>query len=433
MIVTSTTRKSTAVIGLQWGDEGKGKIVDLLSSQASAVVRFQGGHNAGHTLVVEGVKTILHLIPSGILREGVMNVIGNGVVVSPDALRTELEVLESRGIPARSRLKVSTECPLVLSCHIALDHAREKKVGVTKIGTTGRGIGPAYEDKVARRAVRVGDVFDTQSCRERVAELYDYHNFVLTKYFGVDPVDVHATQEELAQFAELVRPLACDSVELLSNVNGTILFEGAQGSLLDVDFGTYPFVTSSNTIAGAAMTGAGASPFEIDEVIGVVKAYTTRVGAGPFPTELHDQDGESLAQRGQEFGSTTGRPRRCGWLDVQALRRVIQINGVSRLYLMKFDVLDTFKEVKICVDYENEITTGSATSYDPSCFGAVQPVYECLTGWEEDTTSIRSYVELPRNAKRYIERLQELLGVEITGISVGASRDAIVKSNQALT
>ena len=426
-------RKSIAVIGLQWGDEGKGKIVDLLSAQSAAVVRFQGGHNAGHTLVVQGEKTILHLIPSGILREGVLNVIGNGVVVSPTALSTEIDMLESKGIPVRSRLKVSSECPLVLSCHVALDQAREQKAGDTKIGTTGRGIGPAYEDKVARRAVRVGDVFNTQFSNEKVAELYEYHNFVLTKYFGVDPVDANATQEELVKFAELVRPLACDTADLLNTLSGKILFEGAQGSLLDVDFGTYPFVTSSNTIAGAAMIGAGASPFEIDEVIGVVKAYTTRVGAGPFPTELHDGEGDVLAQRGQEFGSTTGRPRRCGWLDVTALRRVIRINGVTQLYLMKFDVLDTFKEIKICVDYEDQTTTRSASMHTSTSVGSVQPVYECLSGWETDTTSARSFDELPSNAQRYVERLQELLGIEIAGISVGANRDATVKSHLRLS
>lgn len=425
-------RKSIVVIGLQWGDEGKGKIVDLLSSQVAAVIRFQGGHNAGHTLVVDGAKTILHLIPSGILREGVVNVIGNGVVVSPDALTSEIEMLESKGIPARSRLKVSTECPLVLSCHVALDLAREQQAGGTKIGTTGRGIGPAYEDKVARRAVRIGDVFDTRSCNEKIERLYDYHNFVLTKYHGLAPIDVHTTQEELKQFAELVRPLACDTVALLQDLSGQILFEGAQGSLLDVDFGTYPFVTSSNTVAGAAITGSGANLFEIDEVLGVVKAYTTRVGAGPFPSELNDRDGETLAQRGQEFGSTTGRPRRCGWLDVKALRRTIQINGVTKIYLMKFDVLDTLKEIKICVDYEGDSNIQSAFSSNPSGILSVKPVYESLPGWESDTTSVRSYAELPKKAQTYVERLKELLGVEIAGISVGASRDAIVNSHQSL-
>ena len=424
--------KSIAVIGLQWGDEGKGKIVDLLSSQAAAVVRFQGGHNAGHTLVVDGVKTVLHLIPSGILREGVVNVIGNGVVVSPDALSSEIEMLETKGIPARSRLKVSTECPLVLSCHVALDHAREQKAGGAKIGTTGRGIGPAYEDKVARRAIRIGDVFDSRSCNERVEQLYDYHNFVLTKYYAVKPVDATAAQEALVQFADLVQPLACDTAELLTDHASQILFEGAQGSLLDVDFGTYPFVTSSNTTAGAAITGSGANLFEIGEVIGVVKAYTTRVGAGPFPTELNDQDGELLAQRGQEFGSTTGRPRRCGWLDAKALQRAIQINGVTKVYLMKFDVLDNFKEIKICVDYEGDSNIQSTFSSNPSGILSVKPVYESLPGWESDTTSVRSYSDLPTEARQYVERLRELLGVEIAGISVGANRDATVNSHQSL-
>ena len=423
--------KSIAVIGLQWGDEGKGKIVDLLSSSAAAVVRFQGGHNAGHTLVVDGEKTILHLIPSGILREGVVNVIGNGVVVSPDALRSEIEMLEGKGIPARSRLKVSTECPLVLSCHVALDLAREQKAGEAKIGTTGRGIGPAYEDKVARRAIRIGDIFDNRSCDAKVEQLYDYHNFVLTKYFGVSSVDVDKTQEELAQFAESIQPLACDTVELLRSKSGEILFEGAQGSLLDVDFGTYPFVTSSNTVSGAAITGSGANIFEIDEVIGVVKAYTTRVGAGPFPTELNDDFGELLAHRGQEFGSTTGRPRRCGWLDAKALQRAIQINGVTKIYLMKFDVLDKFKEIKICVDYEGDSNIQSTFSCNPAGILAVKPVYERLPGWESDTTSARSYSDLPTEAQQYIECLRDLLGVEIAGISVGASRDAMVKSHQS--
>lgn len=425
-------RKSIAVIGLQWGDEGKGKIVDLLSPRAAAVVRFQGGHNAGHTLVVDGAKTILHLIPSGILREGVVNVIGNGVVVSPDALSSEIEMLESNGVPVRSRLKVSMECPLVLSCHVALDFAREHSAGGTKLGTTGRGIGPAYEDKVARRAIRIGDVFDTQSCNEKVEQLYDYHNFVLTKYFEVNPVDVRTTQEQLAQFADLIRPLACDTVELLHQQSGEILFEGAQGSLLDVDFGTYPFVTSSNTIAGAAITGTGVNLFEIDEVIGVVKAYTTRVGAGPFPSELNDQDGALLARRGQEFGSTTGRPRRCGWLDVKALRRTIQINGVTKIYLMKFDVLDTIKEIKMCVDYEEDSNSHSAFARNPAGTNFVKPVYECLPGWESDTTSVRCYSDLPMAAQKYVERLRQLLEVEIAGISVGASRDAMVNSHQEL-
>ena len=425
-------RKSIAVIGLQWGDEGKGKIVDLLSPRSAAVVRFQGGHNAGHTLVVDGTKTILHLIPSGILREGVVNVIGNGVVVSPDALSREIQMLESKGIPVRTRLKVSIECPLVLSCHVALDLAREQRIGGTKIGTTGRGIGPAYEDKVARRAVRIGDVFNIQSCTEKVEQLYDYHNFVLTKYFGVNPVDVRSAQEQLVQFADLVQPIACDTVELLHRQSGEILFEGAQGSLLDVDFGTYPFVTSSNTIAGAAMTGSGVNLFEIDEVIGVVKAYTTRVGAGPFPSELDDQDGVSLARHGQEFGSTTGRPRRCGWLDVKALQRTIQINGVTKIYLMKFDVLDTFKEIKICVDYEEDLNDQSDFARNPAGTNFVKPVYERLPGWESDTTSVRSYPDLPSEAQKYVERLRELLRVDIAGISVGASRDAMVNSHQEL-
>lgn len=425
-------RKSVAVIGLQWGDEGKGKIVDLLSPRAATVVRFQGGHNAGHTLVVDGSKTVLHLIPSGILREGVVNVIGNGVVVAPDALSSEIEMLESKGVPVRTRLKVSIECPLVLSCHVALDLAREQRVGGTKIGTTGRGIGPAYEDKVARRAVRIGDVFDTQSSNERVEQLYDYHNFVLTKYFGVNPVDVRSAQEQLVRFADFIQPLACDTVELLHHQSGEILFEGAQGCMLDVDFGTYPFVTSSNTIAGAAMTGSGVNLFEIDEVIGVVKAYTTRVGVGPFPSELNDQDGATLARRGQEFGSTTGRPRRCGWLDVKALRRTIQINGVTKIYLMKFDILDTFKEIKICVDYEEDSNSRTAFARSPAGINFVKPVYECIPGWESDTTSVRSFPDLPTEAQKYVERLRELLGVEIAGISVGASREAMVNSHQEL-
>lgn len=414
-------RKSIAVIGLQWGDEGKGKVVDLLAEQCAAVVRFQGGHNAGHTLVVHGEKTVLHLIPSGILRDGVANVIGNGVVVSPSALRTEIEMLEQRDIPVRSRLRISAECPLVLPCHVALDHARESKRSLTTFGTTLRGIGPAYEDKVARRAIRVGDVFYPQTCNDNVAELYDYHNFVLTKYFGASPVDSLETQELLAGFADMVRPLVCDTVDLLSTLSGRILFEGAQGALLDIDFGTYPYVTSSNTVVGAAMTGSGASPFEIDAVIGVVKAYTTRVGSGPFPTELHDHEGDMLARRGQEFGSTTGRPRRCGWLDVKALKRVIQINGVTQLYLMKFDVLDMLEEVKVCVDYKSG---KSAVADIP------QPIYERLPGWQENTTSVREFSELPKNAQKYVERLRELLGVDIAGISVGAGRDAIIKTHR---
>ena len=414
------------VVGLQWGDEGKGKVVDLLSRHALAVVRFQGGDNAGHTLVVGGEKTVLHLIPSGILHENALSIIGHGVVLSPQSLMRECSMLDSKGVDFQERLRVSMDCPLVLPCHTALDEAREKNLGGGRIGTTKRGIGPAYEDKVARRGIRLADVFNTDRCRDRVEELYEYHNFVLTNYYAINPISSRTTQESLKLFSEHIRPLACDTVEVLHNLSGReglIIFEGAQGAMLDIDLGTYPFVTSSNTIAGGVTTGTGIGPKAIDEVVGVFKSYATRVGAGPFPTELHDEQGKKMAERGREFGSTTGRPRRCGWVDIPALRHAIRINGVSSLYLTKIDVLDSFDTLRVCVDYDSshlnqEITVSHSAEY----LAQVRPVYEELPGWNSPTAKLQDASKLPVNARTFIHRLEELLDTPICGVSTGAER-----------
>ncbi len=422
--------RSVVIVGLQWGDEGKGKVVDLMSRDALAVVRFQGGDNAGHTLVVEGQKTVLHLVPSGILHESALSVIAHGVVVAPDSLMSECRMLEGRGIPIRERLRVSMECPLVLACHKALDAARESHSGGEKIGTTLRGIGPAYEDKVARRSVRVSDVFDAKLCESKIDELFEYHNHALVNYHQADAVDPAATKSLLAEFAEFLEPLACDTVAMLHQIRrdeGTILFEGAQGTMLDVDVGTYPFVTSSNTVAGGVATGAGVGPRHIDQVLGVVKAYATRVGNGPFPTELFDSDGRRLADHGNEFGATTGRPRRCGWLDAVALKHAIQVNSVSKLFLTKFDVLDGFDRIRIAVDYdESGINRRIVNSFDGEYLSQVKPVYEDMPGWSESTAHVRSRDRLPAEARAYIDRLEELAEVEVAGISTGAERDSMI-------
>ena len=411
------------VVGLQWGDEGKGKIVDLLSEHINVVVRFQGGHNAGHTLTVNGDKTILHLIPSGILRESVTNVIAHGVVVSPRDLMNEITALQANGVPALSRLKVSLDCPLVLPCHAAVDLARESKLGTKKIGTTGRGIGPAYEDKVARRGLRLRDIFDTNECASKIEELYEYYNFLLRHYYQSQPLDSRETNTELARFAEFIQPVTCDTVEYLHAIKQRedikILFEGAQGSLLDIDLGTYPYVTSSNTLAGAVTTGTGLGPLDIKEVYGVAKAYTTRVGFGPFPTELTDETGSRLASRGAEFGSTTGRPRRCGWIDVVALRKAININSVSSLYLTKLDVLDQFETVKICVAYQDQQSVEN--------WSEIEPIYEELPGWLADTSTVGSLPQLHPHAQAFIARLEDLLQVPIASISTGPHREASIE------
>lgn len=428
---SSGMARTIVVVGAQWGDEGKGKIVDLLAQDALAVVRFQGGHNAGHTLVVNGEKTVLHLVPSGILRQDTLSVIGHGVVVSPKALMSECCILERSNIPVDERLRVSMECPLVLPAHAALDEARERCQGAGKIGTTLRGIGPAYEDKVARRSIRLADVFDSDRCGEKIDELYDFHNFLLTRYYNAQSSDPEETKELLGKFAEFVQPIACDTVELLHQLrkrNGTIICEGAQGAMLDVDMGTYPYVTSSSTVAGGVATGTGLGPDCIDQVIGVVKAYTTRVGEGPFPTELNDTQGAELARSGNEFGSTTGRPRRCGWLDAVALRHALRINGISSMFLTKFDVLDEFDTVRVCVDYdERQCNRTLVGSHDAEYLSQVRPVYEEFSGWGESTEEARTLGDLPKNARNYVNSLEKILKIPIAGISTGAERNSIVR------
>jgi adenylosuccinate synthase len=417
------------VIGTQWGDEGKGKVVDLLTERAAAVARFQGGHNAGHTLVIDGRKTILSLIPSGILRAGVQCLIGNGVVLSLEALFKESATLIGQGVPVFERLRISPSCPLILPSHIALDRAREQARGANAIGTTGRGIGPAYEDKVARRALRVADLFQRDRFAARLGEVLDFHNFVLTRYFNQPAVDFQKTLEEQLTFAERMRPLIIDVTAVLARLRAQgadVMFEGAQGAMLDVDVGTYPFVTSSNTTAGGAATGTGIGPLNFDHVLGIVKAYTTRVGAGPFPTELFDDDGEHLSRVGHEFGSVTGRRRRCGWFDAVALRRSVVHSSVSGLCVTKLDVLDGLETLRICVGYRSGSDMLSEPPMFADAFAEVEPVYEELPGWRESTIGVTSYEKLPGNARRYLERLHELVGVPLDLISTGPDRDQTI-------
>lgn len=405
--------KNIVVIGTHWGDEGKGKIVDLLTEKADAVVRFQGGHNAGHTLVVNGQKTVLHLIPSGILRKNVQCLIGNGVVFSIPDFFKELEELEEKGVSVRSRMLISPGCPIILPHHIALDKMRENVRGNQKIGTTERGIGPAYEDKVARRGLRIGDMLNEAKFTASLEEVMDYHNFVLENYFHSQKISLQETLDASLAFVDQLEPMVGDVVERLielKNRDANILFEGAQGSLLDIDQGTYPYVTSSNTTAGAVGSGCGMGPMDIDYILGITKAYTTRVGSGPFPTELFDDVGSHLANKGKEFGSTTGRPRRCGWFDAHALRRVIQINSISGLCITKLDVLDGLKRVALCTDYKNP------GSDSPS------PVYEELPGWEESTVGVQSLEGLPTNARAYLDRIQSACDVSIDFVSTGPDR-----------
>jgi adenylosuccinate synthase len=422
--------KNVVVIGSQWGDEGKGKIVDLLTDRCGVVVRFQGGHNAGHTLVIDGEKTVLHLIPSGILRDGVHCLIGNGVVLSPEALIKEMTGLEARGVPVRERLRISLACPLILPYHVRLDVAREKAKGASKIGTTGRGIGPAYEDKVARRALRVMDLFFRERFAAKLGEALDYHNFVLQKYFGEEPVDFQKLLDESMAHAEILKPLACDVTEVLmhATVRGdSILFEGAQGAMLDVDHGTYPYVTSSNTTAGGASTGTGVGPRELDYVLGILKAYATRVGSGPFPTELTDDVGKHLATKGNEFGSTTGRPRRCGWFDAVAARRSIFNNSLSGLCITKLDVLDGLETIRLCVGYQSEGKMIDQPPLGAEAFGECQPVYEEMPGWTESTVGVRREQDLPQNARNYLARIAEITQTPIAIISTGPDRvDTII-------
>ncbi|EHK70534.1 adenylosuccinate synthetase [Pseudomonas psychrotolerans L19] len=418
--------KNVVVLGTQWGDEGKGKIVDLLTDQAAAVVRYQGGHNAGHTLVIDGQKTILRLIPSGILRADTQCLIGNGVVLSPEALFKEVGELEARGVPVRERLRISSACSLILPYHVALDQAREKARGEAKIGTTGRGIGPAYEDKIARRGLRVGDLFHPERFAVKLKEVLDYHNFVLQNYFNEPPVDFQKTYDEAMEHAKVMQPLVMDVVSRLHELRKAgenLMFEGAQGTLLDIDHGTYPFVTSSNTTAGGVATGSGVGPLYLDYILGITKAYTTRVGSGPFPTELFDETGAYLAKQGHEFGSVTGRPRRCGWFDAVILRRSIEINSISGLCLTKLDVLDGLDTVRICTGYKDaagNLLTEAPT--DADSYIGLQPVYEEMPGWSESTVGAQSLEALPANAQAYIRRIAELVEAPIDIVSTGPDR-----------
>lgn len=422
--------KNIVIIGTQWGDEGKGKVVDWLTERAEGVVRFQGGHNAGHTLVIGGRKQVLRLIPSGMLRPGVRCYIGNGVVLSPQALLQEIDELEAAGVDAASRLRVSNACTLILPYHVALDRAREAKRGDAKIGTTGRGIGPAYEDKVARRALRAADLLAPERFRARVAEVLDLHNFVLKHYLGAEPLDATQVADEALALAPRLAPMLTDVPdELAAAMAGgqSLLFEGAQGALLDVDHGTYPYVTSSNCVAGAAAAGAGVAPSSLHYVLGIVKAYTTRVGSGPFPTELHDDVGRHLAQVGKEFGSVTGRPRRCGWFDAPALKRSIALNGIGGLAVMKLDVLDGLDTVRLCTAYRRGTALLSMLPAGADALAECEPVYEDLPGWKTSTVGVRSWADLPVNAQRYLHRLSEVAGAPIDMVSTSPDRlDTIV-------
>jgi adenylosuccinate synthase len=423
------TARNVVVIGTQWGDEGKGKIVDWLTDHAQGVVRFQGGHNAGHTLVIGAKKTVLHLIPSGILRGNVDCYIGNGVVVSPHALVEEMDELEGAGVPVAERLRISEACPLILAYHGALDRARESARGEGKIGTTGRGIGPAYEDKVARRAIRLQDLFKPVRFAEKLRELLDYHNFVLVQYHRQEAVDFQKTLDETLALAPRLQPLVADVPRALYEANRAgrnLLFEGAQGSLLDIDHGTYPYVTSSNCVAGAAAAGAGIGPMHLHYVLGITKAYSTRVGGGPFPTELSDSVGERLRQRGQEFGATTGRPRRTGWFDAAALKRSIQLNGVSGLCITKLDVLDGAESVKICVGYDVAGKVSDILPVGAEELECCVPVYETLPGWGESTVGVKKFDGLPRAARDYLRRIEALCSVPIDLISTGPERDETI-------
>jgi adenylosuccinate synthase len=417
--------RNVVILGSQWGDEGKGKIVDLLTDKASLVARFQGGHNAGHTLVIDGKKTALHLVPSGILREHVTCVIGNGVVVAPDALLKEIGMLEERGVEVRDRLKVSGSCPLILPYHIALDNAREAQRGNAKIGTTGRGIGPAYEDKVARRGLRIGDMANMERFAEKLKEVLEYHNFSLTQYYKAEAVDFDQTLALATQWAEALLPMKADVTKILHDAREAgenILFEGAQGSLLDIDHGTYPFVTSSNTTAGGTATGTGFGPLYLDYVLGITKAYTTRVGSGPFPTELKCKIGQYLGEKGHEFGTTTGRERRCGWFDAVALRQAVRINSISGICLTKLDVLDGLDEIKICVGYQKADGTDAGMPMHADDFETITPVYESMPGWTDVTVGAQRTEDLPEAARAYILRIEELIGAPVDVVSTGPDR-----------
>lgn len=418
--------KNVVVLGTQWGDEGKGKVVDLLTEQVAYVVRYQGGHNAGHTLVIDGEKTVLHLIPSGILRSKVTCVIGNGVVLSPEALLKEMKMLEDKGVPVQERLKISEACPLILPFHIALDVAREQARGIKAIGTTGRGIGPAYEDKVSRRGLRVGDLFNADLFAIKLKEVMQYHNFMLTDYYKADPLDYETVLADALSVADLLKSMVVDVTDLLetARINGqTIMFEGAQGTLLDIDHGTYPYVTSSNTTVGGVATGAGFGPLHLDYVLGIVKAYTTRVGSGPFPTELDCEVGQHLGVKGHEFGATTGRKRRTGWFDAVAIKRAVQLNSITGFCLTKLDVLDGLATLRICIGYKDK--EGKVSKIPPLAaegYEAITPVYEEMPGWSEDTFGVTTLAGLPQAARDYIKRIETLAGVPVDIVSTGPDR-----------
>ncbi|MFB6421681.1 MAG: adenylosuccinate synthase [Candidatus Malihini olakiniferum] len=419
--------KNVVVLGTQWGDEGKGKVVDLLTERAKYVVRYQGGHNAGHTLVIRGEKTVLHLIPSGILHKNVVSIIGNGVVLAPDVLIKEMTALEARSVPVRERLLLSESCPLILPYHIALDSAREKARGEKAIGTTGRGIGPAYEDKVARRGLRLSDLFDKEEFSVKLKEIIEYHNFQLVNYYKLEAVDYQKVLNEVLAIADILTEMAVNVSDLLFKANqrgDLVIFEGAQGALLDIDHGTYPYVTSSNTTAGGVATGSGLGTRYIDYVLGVVKAYSTRVGAGPFPTELFDEVGNHLSKKGNEFGATTFRRRRTGWLDAVAVRHAAQINSLSGFCITKLDVLDGLKEVKICSGYRmpngNEV---DLTPMSAEALEGVEPIYETMPGWEDSIFGMKDYRKLPQTALNYIKRIEEFTGVQVDMISTGPDRN----------
>jgi len=417
--------KNVVVIGSQWGDEGKGKLVDLLTERADSVVRFQGGHNAGHTLVIDGKKTVLHLIPSGILHSGVRCAIGNGVVLCPEALMKEIGVLEVAGVPVRERLTISEACALILPVHVALDQARERARGSKAIGTTGRGIGPAYEDKVARRGLRAGDLLNPDGFAERLRELLEYHNFVLKQYYQAEPVDFAATLEHLLALGEQVKPMLGDVAEMLyayRDAGKNVLFEGAQGAMLDIDHGTYPYVTSSNTTSGGAACGTGIGLLDFDYVLGITKAYSTRVGNGPFPTELSDDVGRHLSSKGAEVGATTGRARRCGWFDAVLMRKSARLNSLSGLCLTKLDVLDGLETIGLCVAYRMDGHETDIVPVGAERYARCSPVMEWLPGWSESTAGITDYDQLPANAKAYIRRIEELLGVPVDILSTGPDR-----------
>ena len=425
-------RKNVVVVGTQWGDEGKGKLVDLLTDRADAVVRFQGGHNAGHTLVIKGKKTVLHLIPSGVLRDSVQCLIGNGVVLSLDALFEEINLLEQSGVPVRERLLISVACPLLLPVHVTLDKARERSQGAKAIGTTGRGLGPAYEDKVARRGLRTGDLLDESAFSEKLKGMLEYHNFILSNFFNEKTVDYQQLLDQSLALGENIKPMLADIAEVLyvhQQAGERILYEGAQGALLDIDHGSYPYVTSSNTIAGSASTGCGVGPLHFDYVLGITKAYSTRVGNGPFPTELFDENGRHLAEKGHEFGATTGRPRRCGWFDAVLMKKSAHMNSLSGVCLTKLDVLDGLEKVGICVAYRNNGKEITSAPVGAEQYALCKPVIEEMPGWKELTTGIRSFDDLPSNAKAYIKRIEELIDVTVDIVSTGPERDETIILN----